>query len=163
MPVDRHLSIVATGFRAAGWLLAVPSLAALLFLLWAWFSLQGGTPPDPRYTSIQKYGIIGVLQSGAYGLGKIFETLGGLSRWLAGILAVVSVLALAFSAALVYTGRGLQQHAVWARVVAGILALACLLSSSGMVLGLPRAGAATSLLLAGAAAYSLWVLGWRFS
>ena len=143
--------------------MGIPSIAALLLLLWVWYSLHGGTPPDPRYTSVQKYGIIGILQSGAYGLGKIFEFFGGFSRWVAGILAIVSCIAILFSAVLFYTGRGLQQHATWARIVGGILALGFLMSSSGMVLGLPRAGAITSLALFGAAAYSLWVLGWRFS
>ena len=67
--MDRHLSVVANGFRAAGCILGIPSIAAFLFVCWAWYTIQV-TPPDPRYTSVQKYGIVGILESGAYGLGE---------------------------------------------------------------------------------------------
>ena len=161
--MDRHLSIVANGFRAAGWLVGIPSVAALLFMIWVLISLRNPTPPDPQYTDIGKYGLVGLLQSGACGLGKVFQFFGGLSRWVAGVLAGVSVLLMLFSAALFYTGRGLHHHATWARITGGLLAVLLLLFSSGLVLGLPRAGAWSSAVILCASVYALWVLGWRFS
>ncbi len=71
--LDRHLAIVAHSFRVAGCVLGVPSLVALLFLLWTWLSLRPGPPVHPASTDIGKYGAIALLESGAYGVARIFQ------------------------------------------------------------------------------------------
>ncbi len=161
--LDRHLSIVANGFRAAGFVLGVPSIAALLFLSWAWISLRPGHPLVAPTTDIGKYGLIALLSSGAYGVGKVFEFFGGATRWVAGMLAVLSFCTTLFSASLFYTGRGLMAHALWARLAGGILTFGLLLLSFAGMMSLPRGGAWISVLFAGLATYAMWVLGWRFS
>jgi len=160
--LDRHLSVVANGFRAAGCILGIPSIAAFVFVCWVWYSIQV-TPPDPRFTSVQKYGIVGILESGAYGLGKVFQFFGGLSRWVAGLLALITMVTTLISVALFYTGRGLAYHAGWARVVGIILALGLMFVSSGGFMGLQRGASIASLGLVLAGGYAIWVLGWRFS
>src|ERR1700722_4718900 len=99
-PVDRHLSLVANAFRAAGCVLGVPSIAALLFLVYVWISLRPGPPPDASGTDIGKYGWLGLLTTGAYGVARVFEFFGGVSRWVAGVLAVLSLGTTLLSAAL---------------------------------------------------------------
>jgi hypothetical protein len=161
--LDRHLSIVANSFRAAGCLLGIPSLGALLFLVWVWISLRPGPPLTAPATDIGRYGFVGLLNSGAYGAAKAFELFGGVSRWVAGILGMISLAATLAGAGLFYTGRGLSHQAQWARIVGGVLAFAWLLFSIGGIQTFERGGALLSLLFAGAATYTTWVLVWRFS
>jgi hypothetical protein len=142
--------------------LGIPSIAVLLFMAFAWVSLRPGTPATANSTDIGKYGIIGLLQSGAFGVARSFEFFGGVSRWVAGVLVVLSLVATLVSAALFYTGRGLFHHDTWARVTGGLVALGLLLVSAVCVGSLPRGGALASLLFLGASGYAIWVLGWRF-
>jgi hypothetical protein len=76
---------------------------------------------------------------------------------------MVSLITTLLGAGLFYTGRGLSRHAMWARIAGGLLSLAALLVSGEGVLAFERGGATISLPLACAAAYTAWVLGWRFS
>ena len=82
---------------------------------------------------------------------------------MAGILALLSLSLTLLGVMLFYTGRGLIGHALWARISGGVFAIGMLALSCVGVLGLHRAGAFVSLLVACAAVYAMWVLGWRFS
>jgi len=161
--LDRHLSIVANVFRAAGCVLGLPSVAALICQACIWTSLRPGPPLEPTAADAGKYGFIGLLNSGAYGVGKAFEFFGEVSRWVAGVLALFTMATTLPSAGLYCTGRGLSRHALWARIAGGLGALGVALLSCGGILAFERGGAWICGLLAGAAAYVAWVLGWRFS
>lgn len=159
----RHVEIVANGFRATGLLLGLLSLV-LLFLFGGslFLAARQPSPPPSHPLDIHTYGIVGLLQNGAIGLGQGLNFLATLGLWLGVLVAVVSLLVLLFALLLFLVGRGVADRAGWARVVAALLAVIVLLVCGSVLFNLPRDGAA----IAGAcmliAFYSLWVLGWRY-
>jgi hypothetical protein len=154
-PVDRHLAVVSLCFRIAGFVLAVPSVAMLVFGIWLWASTPPHATPDVRYTNVQTYGLIGMLQGGASLLGKAMNSLGAASRFFAEILITLAVFVMALSTSVFLTGRGLVHHAGWARISGFLLA--------GLVLAGSILAPRTAILLIPASIYVLWVLGWRYS
>src|SRR5512142_1947588 len=84
-----HRDIVAWGFRIGGLLLGLPSLAALVAVLWARFAGGGPQTDKGAYLDVGTYGIAGLLHNGATGVGRAFAWLGGIASWVEGALAVV--------------------------------------------------------------------------
>jgi hypothetical protein len=165
-----HLLIVAIEFRIAGLLLGLPSLAALAGLIYTGVDLATTPLPPPdnsEYLDVQTYGLAGALQNGGKGvgaiLGKLLELLSGAALWVIALLSVVTLLATLFAVLLYVTGRGIGQHAGWARIVAIVLAAGLLLVSIGVLALLRRDLALLAGLPIGLSLYTLWVLGWRFA
>jgi hypothetical protein len=156
---SRHLSIVGNVFRVVGVVIGVPSLVALVYLGWALISFQSGVPPASRGGDD---GVGGLINTAARGMGAVFELVAAASRWIAEVLTVVSLVCSSIGASLFFTGRGLLQHATWARIVGALFALVVLLSSFWPVVNLSRGPAAVFSLLICSCIYTLWVLGWRF-
>jgi hypothetical protein len=162
--VDINLLIVATGFRVAGWVLGVPSLVSLLGLGIGSFSLFQSPPIDPSQDlDIKTYGLIALLARGAEYLGKTLEFLTGMVAWVVAILLILSLVTLLFAVVLYVTGRGIGNHATWARILAILISLGFLVSSVGVLMILRRDLAALACVPIGMSLYMLWALCWRFA
>ena len=74
-------------------------------------------------------------------------------------VAAVSLVLLTLPIAMFYTGRALEGHQPWARVVGMILIAILLLISLGGMMVLGRTVAFAAILTC---SYALWVLGWRY-
>jgi hypothetical protein len=155
-----HRSIVATGFAVGGWLLGVPSAIGLLAMVAGLVFLRA---PDDKsaYLDVGKYGIAGLINNGAKGVGDVLGFLGGIGGWLEGVLAVAFAVALGLAVLLVFAGRGIARHAagwgVTGIVIASVFALfwaVVFLSTARSAAAVPAAGTA-------AAGYAIWVLGWK--
>src|SRR5437773_475053 len=129
--------ILGRGFRVGGWMLGLPSLAALLLICPSLFFLRPA-PDRSSYLDIGTYGIAGLLANGARGLGKLFEWLGGVATWIEEALAIGLVGAVLFAMVLVFTGRGIARHSSRARIVAFALSVVFLLFWLVLLLSLPR-------------------------
>jgi len=147
----------------AGGLLAIPAISLFVFGVWAWFATDPHTPPELRSANVQTEGVVGLLQIGAYVLGKAMSALGSASRFVSEILMTLGIFAVAMSIALFLTGRGLHHHATWARIMGGLFSAGLLLASIAGVLAQHPIGSSASLVFLGGAVYALWVLGWRYS
>ena len=157
-----HRLIVARGFKIAAWVLGLPSLLAALAFGAGAFMAGAGPPQKAEYLSVSTYGLVGLLSNAATGVGQALSFLNGAAAWVFGLLAVVAVAAVMFSAALYLIGRGLSASAAWARFLGGVLA--ALLAFNSLVAFLILRGGARVLDagLFAVFAYVLWVLGWKF-
>jgi hypothetical protein len=162
--MTRHLLIVAIGFRLTGILLGVASIAALIDLADTALLLRRTPPPETGLPlDIETYGLVGLLHNAARGVGFGLHALAGLLNILVVILAVAAALALLFALLLYLTGRGIGQHATWARIVAILLSLSLALTSCAIMAVMRRDNAAFATLPIGVSLYALWVLIWRFA
>jgi hypothetical protein len=160
----RHVKIVANGFRATGLLLGAVSLVSLFMFGGSLFLVGRQPPPPPSHPlDIQTYGLVGLLQNGAIGLGHALNFLGTLGLWLGVLIAVVSLVVLVVASLLFFIGRGVAAHAGWARIAAGLCAGFALLVCGSVLFSLPREGAAIDGAFVVVVLYTLWVLGWRYA
>ena len=166
--MNRQLSIVAGGFCVAGLMLAVASIVALIVTVPDIFTLhQLGTAGHSQNLDIQKYGLVGLLQNGANGVGSVLGFFAGAGSWVLAILSVAFFALLVFAVVVFLAGRGIRRRAGWARIVAGLISLGVLLLFfPALLLALhalrPALGAIAALPI-GASLYTLWVLIWRFA
>jgi hypothetical protein len=161
--VDANLLIVAAGFRIVGWLIGVPSLLTLLSLGGSFFVLGQSLPPDPSESlDLKTYGLVALLAQGAEALGKTLYFLAGLALWIVVAAATAALLTLIFAVILYATGRGIGNHATWARIVGGLITVGLLLCSLGLLAALRSDLALLAWLPIGLSLYTLWVLCWRF-
>jgi hypothetical protein len=160
----RHVKIVANGLRAAGLLLGILSLVSLFMFGGSLFLIgRQPSPPPSHPLDIQTYGLVGLLQNGAIGLGHALNFLGTLSLWLGVLMVVVSLVVLIVALLLFFIGRGVAAHAGWARIAAGFGAGVVFLASGSVLSSLPREAAAIDCAFMAVALYTLWVLGWRYA
>ena len=159
----RHLLILATGFRVAGVLLAVMSIAALVDFADTARVMRQLPPPDTGAPlDIGTYGLIALIANTARGGGYLLHALAGVVTILLVVLSVAAVMLLLFGVLLYLTGRGIGHHALWARIVGFLISAVFLLSSCAIMAVMRRDNAAFALLPIGLSLYSLWVLIWRF-
>jgi hypothetical protein len=162
--VIRHLLIIAIGFRLAGVLLGVASIAALADPADTALTMRRTPPPDMGTPlEIKTYGLVGLLSNAARGIGYGLHALARLLDIMLAILAVAAVFALLFAVLLYLTGRGIGHHATWARIIAILIAAGVAFTSCAIMTVLQREQAPFAALPIGGSAYALWVLIWRFS
>jgi hypothetical protein len=160
----RHLLIVAVGFRLAGILLGLASIAALVDLTDTALLLRRTPPPEAGPPlDVKTYGLVGLLHNAARGIGFGLHALAGFLSILVMIMLAAAVLALLLALLLYLTGRGIGQHATWARIVAILLSLSLSLASCAIMAVMRRDHAAFATLPIGVSLYALWVLIWRFA
>ncbi len=158
-----QVGIVANFFRAVGLLLGSGAIVLLVMFGGSLFDLNR-PPPDPSHPlSVQTYGIVGLIQNGAIGLSKMLGFLGEVGLWVGVLMTVVSVVLLIVAIILFVTGSGVAAHAGWARVVAAFFSLLVLLLSAIVMVNLPRGEMIVPGVIAAAALYTIWVLGWRYA
>jgi len=165
--LDRHLLIVANGFRALGFLLGVPSLLACLWITWVLIDFASLKPDKSAQTSeeainIGRDGIVGLIVAGAKVGVKGLELVGKASAWALRLIDVAAAALTLTGACLFFTGRGLVLHAAWARIIAGLAASGIFLISFLALTSLRR-GAAFALIPIGVSIYMLWALIRRFN
>ena len=118
----RHLLIVATGFRLAGLLLALASIAALVDLADTALVMRRIPPPETGAPlDIGTYGLVALIVNTARGADYLLHALAGVASFMLVMLAVAAVLTLLLGALLFLTGRGIGHHAAWARTMAMLL------------------------------------------
>ncbi len=158
--MTNHRDIVAWGFVIGGWVLGVPSALGLLAAAAGLVFLRG---PENKssYLDVGKYGIAGMINNGAKGVGDVLGFLGGIGTWLEGVLAVAFAVALGLAVLLVFTGRGIARHAAVAGVTGIVIASVFLLFWAVMFLSSARSAMAVPVAGMGTAIYAIWVLGWR--
>jgi hypothetical protein len=159
--MGNHRAIVARGFRIGGWVLGVPSLAALAAICINLFLLR----PAPNKSSdlaIGTYGIAGLLANGARGIGRLFDWLGSIATWIEEALAIGLIGAVLFAVMLYSVSRGIERHSATARIVAFVVSCVFLLFWLALMFFLPREVLALAGLGVGLSLYTIWVLGWRY-
>jgi predicted permease len=157
--LNRHLSIVSTAFTWSGVLLGLPSLAAVLYFVWALVGLHL-TPTAAAGGKTDANSLVGLLVGGAQLAGKALKWFTTSAQWAIALLGVVSMLLLVAAIALFAIGRGLQAHQTWARILGMLLAAVLLFAGASCALMLRQGLAAAASALAATSVYILWVL-WR--
>ena len=162
--MGRHLLIVALEFRLAGLLLGVPGVVAFVVVIRDVLFLRRAPPPDNSAPlEIRTYGLVGLLTNAARGIGPALRALNRVATWLLTLLAVALLVAVLFAVLLYLTGSGLDQQAVWARIVALALSASLAVGSCTLIARLRRQLAPLAALPLGLSLYTLWVLIWRFA
>ncbi len=161
----RHILIVATAFRLAGFILAIASVAMLVDLADTARVMRQMPPPETGQSlDIGTYGLIALIVNAASGFAWVVRALASVAGMILVALAIAAMLALLFSLLLYLTGRGIRRHATWARIVAmlisiGFVLVSCAVATAGMRWDIvPFAALAIGLSL-----YALWALIWRFA
>jgi hypothetical protein len=165
--LDRHLLIVANGFRYAGIFLGIPALVACLCLTGLWIELAMVAPkPIPSGSpaiNLQRDGIVAVVVAGGTLVAKAFQFLTEASSWVIGSLSIVAFVLTLIGVAAFFTGRGLYGHATWARIVAGVIASGFFVVSFLAFTSIRRGPNFFALLPLSVSIYALWVLIRRFA
>ena len=160
----RHLLIVATGFRLAGLLLALASIAALVDLADTALVMRRLPPSETGAPlDIGTYGLVALIVNAARGADYLVHALAGVASFILVMLAIAAVLTLLLGALLFLTGRGIGHHAAWARIMAMLLSTGLALMSCAVMVVMRRDHAPFAALPIGLSLYSLWVLIWRFA
>jgi len=160
----RHLTIVAMEFRIAGFLLSLPAIATLLVVADLALTLRELPPVDNSPPlEVGTYGFIALMVNVARGLGPILQAIASAAGWVTIALAVAAFVVLLFAALLYLTGRGIGQHATWARIIAIVLSCGLALVSCAVLAALRRDLAIFAAAPLGLSLYTLWVLIWRFA
>lgn len=130
----RHVSHVASGFQAAGLILGIPSLLALLCFGGSAIALRLMSAPPVAPSGDSPPSLVSLLVDGARIVGKVFGLVGTVGQTVFTILAAVALVLLAVAGALYLTGRGLHGGAVWARILAILFSgVTLLLSALGLL------------------------------
>jgi hypothetical protein len=119
--MNRHLLIVAGGFYVAASAIALPALPGFLYFGLGAVRLRMLTPAPSTAASTSPDAMIGLIEMFARILGSLFRFAGAAGQWMMTALAALFFLALLVAGTLFFTGRGLQVHAGWARVLATLL------------------------------------------
>jgi hypothetical protein len=88
---------------------------------------------------------------------------GDAGQWLSTALAIVFFLALLLAGGLFFTSQGLQAHAGWARILAGLLAFGMMLTALVAMAILGRGLLPLFAALAVVCAYAIWAMLLRFA
>jgi hypothetical protein len=88
---------------------------------------------------------------------------GTLASFAAALIGIVAALALVLGILLYFTGGGIGHHKTWARVVAVMVTVVCLLTWIGLLFNAEHGVVAVAALGTVLALYTLWVLGWKFA
>ena len=157
--MTNHLTNVILGFRIASLTLGIPSLIVFLFSATAFLGLYfRGAQPATGYSG-GPASLIDFIVAGARMMGSVFNFFSEVAMIASAAVAGVSLVVLTVSVAMFYTGRALDAHQPWARIVGMILISILLLISLGGMMVLGRTIAFAAIL---ACCYALWVLGWHF-
>jgi hypothetical protein len=166
----RHLLFVAIGFRLAGALLAIASIAAIVDLGDTVLLIRRTPPPDTGAPlDVATYGLVAFVVNAARAGGYLLHALAAVAGVLLVILIGLAVLALLFGVLLYLTGRGIGQHATWARIIGMMISFGFALVSFAVMMAIRRNLAPDQAALAafavpiGLSLYTLWVLIWRFA
>jgi hypothetical protein len=159
-----HRRIVGWGFRIVGGLLALPSLAILIFIAVDLSRLSRTPLPKPSpHLPIHTYGLVSLLSDGANGLMAALSIFAFAGVLAAIAMAIVLFFSTLFGTLLYFTGGGIARHAAWARII-GYLVSASLLVLGLLVLNnLSRDGILVVGLIGVISLYVLWVLTWRYA
>ena len=159
--MNRHLTIVTAAFTWSGVLLGLPSLSAFLYFLWALVGVRIASPAGDAGGKPDYNSLVGLLVSGAKVAGKTLGWLTTGAQWAIALLTVVSMLLLLVAMALFTTGRGLQAHQTWARILGMTLAaILFFVGALGALLFRQGQAVAASTVVAAMCLYILWTL-WR--
>lgn len=159
----RHLLIVAIGFRLAGFVLGVASIATLVDLADTALMMRRTPPPEAGPAlDISTYGLVALISNAMRGLALGVHALAGFLTIILVILAIGAVFALLLGIVLYLTGRGIGHHAMWARVSGIVLSIGLALVSCAIMAVMRRDHAAFAALPIGLSLYALWVMVWRF-
>jgi hypothetical protein len=159
-----HRSIVAGEFRIFGIVLALPAAVELISLAWDWWSLRGAPPSDPsQHLSVSKYGLVALLSYGAEGLGTMLGFLGWVASLAAAVIGIISAFAFLSGLLLYFTGGGVDRGENWARVIAIMVSIVCLILWIGSFSVLQNGWLAVSGVGTVLALYTLWVLARKFA
>jgi hypothetical protein len=160
----RHLVIVAAGFRITGLLLALASILALVDLADTALVMRRVPPPETGAPlDIGTYGLVALIVNAARGADYLLHALAGVASFILVVLAIAALLTLLFGALLFLTGRGIGQHAAWARITAMLLSAGLALASCAVMAVMRRDHAPFAAVPIGLSLYTLWVLTWRFA
>jgi len=161
--MNRHMLIISNAFYVASGALALPSVPG--FLYFGWVALRMRMLPSPPSTeaAASPDSLIGLLELGARAFGSIFRAVGAAGQWLTTVLAVVFLLALLLSGGLFFTGRGLQAHAGWARMMAILFALGMMLLSLVAMVVARRGIFPLFASVAAGCVYAIWIMLRRFA
>ena len=150
---------VASGFQTFGLVLGIPSLLAVLFFGGSAIALKLMTPEDTPLGGHPGPSLVNYLVDGVRILGKIFGFLGAVGQAIFTIIACVALGVLLFAVLCFFTGRGLQDNAVWARVTAmGISGVTLLIAALGILSTRRVPGLIFFGPFAAASGYALWAL-----
>ena len=153
-----QISFLANAFYVVAVALGLPSLLGVLFSivfgirLWLLPAPSANAPvKNPDAIIMMLEGITRVV-----GIGAGFFS--GVGKMLTVVVAVASIVALAFAIVCFYTGRGLHNHQAWARGIAMLLLAVLLLLSLLVLLSMRMPLRLLPAVFAVAAIYALWTL-----
>lgn len=160
-----HRTIVALGFRIVGGCIGVPSFLASLALTVAAFDLHRATPPTAAEAplDVQKYGLAGLLTNVGSAVGHGLARLAAAAEWAMVALATTAFITALAGLCAYLIGWGLGRGALWARLLAGLVAGLTGFVAFGALASAPRAAAPVAAPLLALDLYLLWVVSVRFA
>jgi hypothetical protein len=164
--MTRHLLIVATAFRVTGLTMIFASILALVDLGGTAVVMRNVPPDTSKPLDIGTYGLIALIDSAARGFAWAMRGLAGVAGVIMVVLVIAAVTILLLGVLFYFTGRGVSQHADWARIVAVLISAGFALLSCSVMAALMttrRDLVPFAALPTGFSLYSLWVLIWRFA
>lgn len=162
--MNRHVSIVAAGFRFSGFLVGAPSALSLIGAVAAAIVLQFRPAPDAsKPLDIKTYGLVGLLNNGARAVNHGVNALLGAAEVFCLFLAAASLAVVLFAVLLWFIGRGLGRRMLWARIGASLLCAVLTLISALALTSVSRGGEPVAALFLGVWLYALWALLFRYA
>ncbi len=158
-----HQHILAVGLRVIAWLIGLPSIFMFLDVGYSLLILNyRPAPGTPHFLDLRTYGLAGLLNNGAEVVGKVLEGVSVAASWIMGGVAILAFAAIVCAVCVYFIGKGIDNHAGWARVMAMLMAGGFLVVSLGLMTCLPRHLIPVPCVTTGLSLYALWVLGWKF-
>jgi hypothetical protein len=164
--MTRQLLIVATAFRVTGLTMIIASILALVDLGGTAIVMRNIPPDTSKPLDIGTYGLVALIDYGARGFSWAMRLFLGVASFILVALVITAVIVLLLGVLFYFTGRGIGQHADWARIVAILISAGlALLSCSAMAALVTgrRELAPFAAVPIGFSLYALWVLIWRFA
>jgi hypothetical protein len=162
--LNRHLSIVAAGFRFSGFVIGAPSVLSLIGAAAAAIFLQFRPAPDAsKPLDIQTYGLVGLLSNGARAVNHGVNALLGAAEIVCLFVAAASLAVALFAVLLWFIGRGLGRRKLWARIGASLLCAVLTLMSAAALASVSRGGEPVAALALGVSLYALWAVLFRYA
>jgi hypothetical protein len=162
--LNRHVVIVAAGFRFLGWVSGALSAISLIGATAAAIILQLRPAPDPsRPLDLRTYGLVGLLNNGARAINHGLNALLGAAEVVCLVMAAISLAVLLLAVLLHVIGRRLARGAPWARVGGGLAALGSAAISALFLSATTGEELAAPALALGVSLYALWTMVFRFA
>ena len=162
--MNRHVSIVAAGFRFSGFLIGAPSALSLIGAAAAAIFLQFRPAPDAsKPLDLKTYGLVGLLSNGARAVNHGVNALLGAAEMFCLFLAAASLAIALFAVLLWFIGRGLGRRVLWARIGASLLCVVLTLMSVVTLTSVSHGGEPVAALFLGVSLYALWTLLFRYA